>query len=112
MRCASPPLSVVAGWPEADVAEPDVYQRVQLVANAGDVLEQARGLRNRHVEDVCDRLAPERDFQRLTVVAGAEAHLARHGHVRQELHLYLNVSGAGARLAPPPLTLKENRPGL
>ena len=33
-RCASPPDSVVAGWPEPHVAQPDVLQRLQLAARS------------------------------------------------------------------------------
>ena len=44
-RCASPPESVVAGWPSCDVAEADLAQRGEPLADARDRLEQLDRLR-------------------------------------------------------------------
>ena len=64
-----------------------------------------------HLQHVGDALAPEHDLQRVLVVAPAVAHLARHGHVRQELHLYLHVAVARARLAAPALHVEGEASG-
>ena len=76
-RCASPPESVVAGWPSLHVVEPDVVQRLQPPAQLRDVREELERLLDRHLEHVRDRLALEAHLQRLAVVALAVAHLAR-----------------------------------
>ena len=51
------------------------------------------------------------DVERVAVVAGALAHLARHVHVRQEVHLDLDRAVAGARLAPAALHVEAEPPG-
>ena len=37
IRCASPPDSVVAGWPEAEVAEADLVEHLQAAQHLGRV---------------------------------------------------------------------------
>ena len=77
----------------------------------GLVGEELGRLLARHVQDVGDVLALEGDVESVAVVAGALADLARHVDVGQEVHLDLYGAVARARLAAPPGTLNEKRPG-
>ena len=87
------------GLPEVDVSEADVVERAQLGLRDRDVLEELQRLLDGHLEDVGDALALVVDLQRLAVVALAAADLARHVHVREELHLDLDDPVARTRLA-------------
>ena len=87
------------GLPEADIPEAHLLQRLQLAPRRRERLEQLQRLGHRHVQHLGDVLATEADLQRFAVVAGAVADLAGHGHVGEELHLDLDVSGARAGLA-------------
>ena len=84
---------------EPDVAQADLDERLQVAADRRDRLEELGGLLDRHVEDLGDRLALEVHLERLAVVAGAVADLARDVDVGQEVHLDLDRAVAGARLA-------------
>src|SRR3954469_2603777 len=68
--------------------------------------EEVERLLDRHLEDVRDRLALEADVERLAVVALAVALLARDVHVRQEVHLDLDLPVAAADLAAPALDVE------
>ena len=87
-RCASPPESVVAGWPSVEVAEADVA-RASAACRAirGTPRRRSQRLLDRHVEHVGDRLAAELHLQRLAVVALALADVAGDPDVGQEVHL-------------------------
>ena len=61
--------------------------------------EEVHRLLDRHVEHVGDRLALEAHLERLAVVALPVALLARHVHVREEVHLDLDLAVAAADLA-------------
>ena len=65
----------------------------------GMCVEEADRLLDGHVEHVGDRPALEADLERLAVVALAVALLAGHVHVRQEVHLDLDLAVAAADLA-------------
>src|SRR3712207_7712057 len=52
------------------------------------------------------------DFERLTVVALAVAHVARHVHVRQEVHLDLDDAVALAVVAAPAADVERKPPRL
>ena len=91
---------------EPHVAEADVHQRLHVPADRRLVGEEVDRLGHRHVEHVGDVLALELDVERVAVVAGALAHLARHVHVGQEVHLDLDRAVAGARLAAPALDVE------
>ena len=84
---------------EPHVAEADVVERLQVARDRGDRLEEVGGLLDRHVEHVGDGLALEVHLERLAVVAGAVADLARDVDVGQEVHLDLDRAVAGAGLA-------------
>ena len=100
-RWASPPDKRGGGLAEPDVAEPDVDEGLEMAGDGGLVGEERQRLLARHVEDVPDVLALERHLEGLAVVAGPAAHLARHVHVGEEVHLDLDGAVTGARLAPP-----------
>ena len=84
---------------EPHVAEADVDQRLQVPRDRRLVREELERLLDRHVEHLGDVLALERDVERVAVVALALAHLARHVHVGEEVHLDLDRAVALARLA-------------
>ena len=106
------PLGLAAGQrgrrlAEADVAEADVDQRLQVPGDHGLVGEELGRLLARQVEHLGDVLALERDVERVPVVPAALAHLARDVHVGQEVHLDLDGAVAGARLAPAALDVER-----
>src|SRR3954468_21475003 len=89
-----------------DVAEPDIEQRLELGPDVGHRGEEVVRLRDRHLEDVRDRLALVVDLERLAVVALAATHLARDVDIRQELHLDLEDPVALAVLDPTALDVE------
>src|SRR5690625_2206347 len=98
------PLRLAAGkgrarLPDLHVTEADVHHQLQLAGNRRNVLEKLESLAHRHVEHVGDRLPADFHLERLPVVAGSLAHLARNVHVRQEVHFHLHGSVAAARFA-------------
>ena len=84
---------------EADVAEADVEQRLQLARDVRHGAEVAVRVLDRQVEHVGDVLALVEDLQRLAVVAPAVADVAGHVDVGQEVHLDLEHAVALAGLA-------------
>ena len=96
---------------EAHVAEADVDQRLHVAGDRRLVGEELERLLARQVEHLGDVLALERDVERVAVVAGALAHLARHVDVGQEVHLDLDRAVAGARLAAAALDVEAEPPG-
>ena len=110
------PLRLAAGQrgrrlAEPDVAEADLDQRLHVPRDRRDRGEEVGGLLDRHVEDLGDGLALVVHLERLAVVAGAVADLARDVDVRQEVHLDLDRAVAGARLAAAALDV-EREPAL
>ena len=80
--------------------------------DGGDRLEELRGLRDGHLQHLGDVLALVAHLERLAVVARALTHLARHVHVRQEVHLDLDGAVAVAGLAATALDVEGEAPGL
>ena len=76
-----------------------------------DRREELGRLLDRHLEHLADRLALVVHLERLAVVAGALADLARDVDVGQEVHLDLDRAVAGAVLAAPALDV-EGEPAL
>ncbi len=99
------------GLAEPDVAEADLVEGLQVPVDRRDGLEERRGLLDRHVEDLGDRLALVMHLEGVGVVPGAVADLARDVDVGQELHLDLDRAVAGACLAPAALHV-EREPAL
>ena len=110
-RWASPPDKRGRRLAEADVAEPHVDEGLQMPGDGRLVGEERQRLLARHVEDVGDVLALEGHLERLAVVAGPAAHLARHVHVGKEVHLDLDGAVTGARLAAPALHVEREPAG-
>ena len=96
---------------EAHVAEADVDERLHVAGDGRLVGEELERLLARQVEHLGDVLALERDVEGVAVVAGALAHLARHVHVGQEVHLDLDGAVARARLAAAALDVEGEPPG-
>ena len=84
---------------ERHVAEADVVERLQDVADLRDVAEQFERLADAHVEHVGDALAVVLDRERFGVVARAVAGVALDPHVGQEVHLDQLLALPFARLA-------------
>ena len=84
---------------EVHVAEADVEQRLELLADARLILEEGARILDGHVEHVGDARAAEANLERLAVVALPLAHLARHVDVGKKVHLDLHEPVALTRLA-------------
>ena len=97
---------------DMDVAEADLLQGQELVADHRHGLEELDALVDRHLQHVGDRLAAEVDFQRLAVVALALADVALDVDVGQEVHLDLDDAVALAGLAAPALDVEREAAGL
>ena len=110
-RWASPPDSVVRRLAQPHVAEADVDQRLHVAGDGRLVGEELERLLAAQVEHVGDVLVLERDVERVAVVAGALAHLARHVDVGQEVHLDLDRAVARAGLAAAALDVEAEPPG-
>ena len=106
IRCASPPESVVADWPEGQVPEPQVVQHVDLLAHGRFVREERHAFLHRHVEHVGDGLTAQGDLQRLGAEARALADAAGHFDVRHEVELGGDHALALALLAPAALDVE------
>ncbi len=78
----------------------------------GTALKKSSAFLDRHVEHVGDRLALERDVERLAVVALALADVAGDVDVRQEVHLDLDDAVALAGLAAAALDVEREAAGL
>src|SRR5688500_366980 len=87
------------GLADMDVAEADLLQHRQLVADRRDGAEELDAFLNRHLKDIGNRLAFESYFQGLAVVALALALVALDIDVGQEVHLDLDDAVALAGLA-------------
>ena len=86
------PLGLAAGergrrLAELQVVEAHVVQRLQLVADVGNVLEQLERLLDVHLQHVGDRLVLEVHLQRFAVEAMPFAHRAGDPDVGQKVHL-------------------------
>ena len=97
---------------ELDVAEADLAQRLQLLPDLGDVLQELAGLGDGHVEHVGDAGLAVVHLQRLAVVAPAAAGLALDVDVGQEVHLDAQDAVALAGLAAPALDVERVAPRL
>src|SRR3982751_654162 len=94
-----------------DVSQPDVVERLELLADARLVLEEGKGIFDGQLQHIRDALAAEADLERLAVVALPLAHLARHVHVGEEVHLDLHQTVALARLAAATLHVEREAAG-
>src|SRR5439155_5327604 len=89
------------GLAEAQVAEPHLLEVPQRAPEARVAVQALDRLIDRPLEHLIDRLTLELHVADLALEPLAVAPLARHEHVGEEDHLYEDVPGALARLAPP-----------
>ena len=74
--------------------------------------EELARFRDGHVQHFGDVLASEEDLERFAVVAFSVADFARHGHIREELHLDDFVAVARTLFAAPALHVEAEAPGF
>src|SRR5215212_1186887 len=89
------------------VAQPHVDQRLEIPVDRADRSEELGCVLDRQVEHFRDGLALVVHFESFSVVPGAVAHLARHVHIGEEIHLDLDRAVARARLAPAALDVER-----
>ena len=97
---------------ELQIIEPHVVQRLQLVADLGNVLEVRQRLLHVHFQHVGDALAFEADLQRLAIEAMSLAHRASHPHVGQKIHLQLVRAVSLAGFAASARDVEAESPGF
>ena len=97
---------------ELQIVEPDVVQRLQLVANLGNVFEVGQRLLHVHFEHFGDRFALEANLQRFAIEAVPLAHRAGDPHVGQKIHFELVRAVALAGLAAAPRDVEAEAAGL
>ena len=100
-----------AGLAEREIAEADVAQQLQRVADARMGGEEIHGLVHAHGEDVRDAAPVPAHLERLGGIAAAAADLAGDLHVRQEAHLDGAHALPFAGLAAPPGDVEGEAPG-
>ena len=94
------------------VAEPDIDQRLQLLAHSGHVFEHCERIFNGQVEHVGDGVSLELHRQSFLVVAAAVAHFALHVDVGHEIHFNAALAVALAGLATSAGDIEAESPGL
>ncbi len=97
---------------EAHIGEAHVEQGLELRLHGRHGGEKRQRILDRHVEHFLDVLALEAYLQRLAVVAHAAAHVARHVHVGEKMHLDLDDAVALTRLASPAFHVEAEAAGL
>src|SRR3954462_2061771 len=85
---------------------------LEAAAKLRDLREELQRLLDRHLEHVCDRLPLEAHLERLAVVARALARLAGDVHIREEVHLDLDLAASLARLAASAADVEREPAGL
>src|SRR5262249_46811045 len=91
-RWASPPASVVAGWPtraEPEVAEAHLLEHLEPPPERRHRGERLDRLVHGELEHLADVFPPIRDLAHLGLVAPPLARLAGHVDVLEEVHLQL-----------------------
>ena len=96
---------------ELDIAEADIHERLQPVADLRLVLKKCERLFDGHVQHLGNILALIVHLERLAVIALALADLARDVNIRQEVHLDLQQAVAGAGLAAAAANVEREAPG-
>ena len=87
------------GLSQLDIAQSHFLDNLNLIQYLGHILEELHRTVDGHIQHIGNGLAFKAHFQRLAVIAFAVAHLARHIHIRQEIHLNAFVAVALASLA-------------
>ena len=86
--------------PQLDIAQPYFLQHLNLIQNLWHVFEKLYRTVDGHIQHIGNRLSFETHLQSLAVVPLAVAHLTRHQHIGQEIHLNGLVTVSSACLAP------------
>ena len=97
---------------ERQVAQAEVVQHLDLLADRRLAGEERDAFLDRHVQHVVDRLAAHRHLQRLAVEARALARAAGHLDVRHEVELRGDHAFALALLAAAALDVEAEAAGL
>ena len=97
---------------DVDVAEADLFERVELVAHHRHGGEEIDAFFDGHVEHIGDGLALEGDIERFAVVALAVADVAGDVDIGQEVHLDLDDAIALAGFAAAALDVEREAAGL
>ena len=111
------PLRLAAGecgraLAQFDVAQPHVGQRLHNALYLGYVGKKRQRFLHVHVQHVGDVLALVADLQRLAVETFPLAHVARHPHVGQKVHLHFLLAVTLAGLAATALDVKTEAADL
>ena len=101
-----------AALSELNVSKPHLLQALDFLQYIWHVLEKLHCLVYGHVEHVGYRLAFITHLQRLTIVAFAMAHLARHRNVGQEVHFYHFIAISATSLTASAFHIEREAPGL
>ena len=110
-RCASPPESVVADWPEPQVAESDVVEHFEAVHQLRRGAEELHRFAHGELQDLVDIAAVVLDLEDAALVARALALFADQLHVGEELHLDSDGAIALAGLAAAARDVEGEMPG-
>ena len=95
---------------QREVAETEIVQDLDLLADRGVALEEGHPFLDRHGEDVVNGLAAKRDLECLAVEAGAFARAAGHLDVGHEVELRPDHSFALTLLAAPAFDVEAESP--
>ncbi len=87
--------------PKRQVAEAHVIERLQEPPDLRHIDQMREGRADRHLQNLGDVLALVAHLQRLALIAFPAAGLARHPHVRQEVHLVADLPEPFAIVASP-----------
>ena len=74
------------GLPDLQIIKPYVLERLQLVANFWNAIEQLQRLLDIHLEYIGDRMPFEFDGKRFSIEAMTLANRTGYPHVREEIH--------------------------
>src|SRR3990170_43337 len=99
------------GLAKLEVAEADVFERLQLGFNLGNVLEDRALVGDGGFQHVGNREALELDLKRLLVVAAAATDLAGDVDIGEKVHLDAAQAVALAGFAAPALDVEAEAPG-
>ncbi len=72
--------------PQFDIGQADILQRLQLVPDPGNAVEEYHGFLHRHIQDIRDRLVLVFHLQCLFVVPLPVTGITGDIHIRQEVH--------------------------
>src|SRR5213596_2670582 len=94
-----------------DVTQSYVDERLKLLPDLRNVLEQGKRILHGHLEQVCNGCTFVLHRQRLAIVAPPAAHFAGDENVGQEVHFNAPQTVAAAGLATPAFHVETEAPG-